>query len=164
MSQPNWFKYKSETPSFSILFPSDPKEKEKYIKTDIGETFIRTVFLKSSVDSTDNYLYLVNYFEYDQNIFQGDSAISKVEYLDLSLLGIAENMNGEILYSNPEDFRNCQSIIYRLNMDENKTVMKGKIVISDKYFYSIQVFTQKQYSLNRNIDKFIDSFVYTGCD
>lgn len=163
-SQPNWFKYKSETPDFSIQFPKEPVEKEKYIKTDIGETFIRTVFLQSSVDSTDNYLYLVNYYEFDQNIFEGDSAINKVEYLDLALAGIAENLDAEILYSNTEHFRNCPTVIYRLNMNQNENVMKGKLVLSEKYFYSLQIFTQKQFSLNKNIDKFINSFVYTGCD
>lgn len=164
ISQPNWFKYKSESPEFSVLFPSEPVKKEKYIKTDIGQTFIRTLYLQSDVDSTDNYLYLVNYYEFDNSIFEGDSAISKETYLKLSLDEISENLSGEILYSNTDHFRKCPSVIYRVNMDDNGTAMKGKLVLTQKYFYSLQVFTQKQYSLNKNIDKFIDSFVYSGCD
>jgi len=162
--QNTWSLYNSESPQFSVLLPKEPIETEKLIQTDIGETEIKTIYFSSDIDSTENSLYLINYYEIDQIIFFGDSALTKKEYLKHAIEGIAKSLEASVLYANYSDFNECKTVIYRLDIDTDKKVMKGKLVLSGNYFYSLQVFTTKQYSLNRNMDKFIDSFNFEKCN
>lgn len=162
--QSTWVLFEAESPKFSILFPSKPQEKEKFIRTDIAEFEVKTIYLPSSLDSTENTLYLLNYYELDQIIFFGDSAISRVDYLNQAVKNIAFSLDAKVLYSNNSIFNGCNTNIYRLDMNNNDTVMKGKFVLSGNYFYSLQVFSTKQYSLNKNMNKFIDSFEFEKCD
>ena len=156
--QSAWITHVSKDPGFSIQFPGKIEEKFKIIKTDIGEIEINTLYHVSSLDSTANELYLLNYYKLDSTIFQGDSAITREEYINNAIENIAASLKGKILYSNINEDKDGIHAIYRIEYDDGKKSMKGKIVIAGNYFYSLQVFTGKQYALNRNIEKFIDSF------
>lgn len=154
--QSNWIVYESENPAFKISFPAAIQEKDKIIKTDIGEVEVHTIYAASSIDSTDNNLYLLNYYSLNENIFKGDSAISVKEFLDETINNISKDLNADIIYTSPNINDKIRIASYRL--ENAKIAMKGKIVLFKGYFYSLQVFTTKQYSLNKNMDKFLDSF------
>ncbi len=159
-----WIEYRASKPDFSVEFPSTPIEKEKIIKTDLGETIVKTVYAATKLDSTENSLYLLNYYKFDQLIFFGDSAITQKEYLEEALNNIKLNLSANLLYSNHKKDNSCPSIVYRLEMDKGNKVMKGKLIISGDYLFSLQVFSSKGYALNKNMDKFIDSFQHSKCD
>jgi len=158
-----WSSYEDKEVSISIKFPSSPFTKEKIIRTDLGETMVKTVYWAAPVDSTENYLYLLNYYKLDEIIFFGDTAISKKEYLNEALNNIKKELNAQLLYSNEKTDKGCPVLVYRFELDQDK-VMKGKLVLSNGYFYSLQVFSTKNYSLNKNMDKFLNSFVHRECD
>ncbi len=160
----NWISYADKESAFTAYFPAKPVTKEKIIRTDIGETMINTVFLASAPDSTQNSLYLLNYYKLDEIIFFGDSAMTKQDYLLNTLNNIKDNLNAELLYSNPTTDKGCPTVIYRLELQKGDKVMKGKLILSNSYFYSLQVFSTKKYSLNKNMDKFLDSFSFKTCD
>ncbi len=154
--QSNWIVFESGDPAFTLSFPSSFQEKEKIIKTEIGEVEVKTVFAVSSVDSTGNNLYLLNYYKLAPNIFEGDSAITKEEYFDETIHNISNELKADIIYSNKNINEKISVATYRI--ENKKTAMKGKLVLSKGYFFSLQVFTDKQYSLNKNMDKFLNSF------
>ena len=160
----NWIQYIGAKPDFTLEFPQAPVEKEKIIKTDLGETTVKTVYASANIDSTENSLYLLNYYQFDPIIFFGDSAISQKEYLEEALNSIKQSLNANLLYSNHKMDNLCPAIVYRLDMDNGNKVMKGKLVISGEYLFSLQVFSSRAYALNKNMDKFIDSFQHPKCD
>ncbi|HHH53995.1 MAG TPA: hypothetical protein ENK91_10075 [Bacteroidetes bacterium] len=155
-NQSTWSVFKSENPNFSLLFPGEVIQKEKSIKTEIGEVKVKTIYCISSVDSTDNELYLLNYYKMDNRIFEGDSSITKEDYFASTIDQISKEIDGKILYSNNKVNDDIAISTYRLETESKS--MKGKIVLAKGYFFSLQVFTPKQYSLNKNMDKFLDSF------
>ena len=159
----SWSSYVDKEAAITIKFPSPPLTKEKIIKTDLGETMVKTAYLAADIDSTENYLYLLNYYKLDEVIFFGDSAISKKEYLEQALNNIKAGLDAQLLYSNEKQDKGCQEIVYRLELKQEK-VMKGKLLLSKGYFYSLQVFSTNNYSLNKNMDKFLNSFVHPECD
>ena len=152
----DWIVFESEDPAFKISFPTEIQQKEKIIKTDMGEIEVKTVFAVSSVDSTENDLYLLNYYKLDKNIFEGDSAITKDDFLDETINNISNELNADIIYSNKNINDKISIATYRI--ENEKTATKGKLVLSQGYFFSLQVFTGKQYSLNKNMDKYLNSF------
>ena len=156
--QSNWITFTSKAPAFSIEFPGKIEKKFKIIKTDIGEIEINTLYHSSSIDSTSNELYLLNYYKLDTAIFKGDSAITKEEYINNIIDNIASSLQGTILYSNIDNNNNTTTAIYRIEYNKGQSSMKGKIVLNGEYLYSLEVFTSKQYSLNKNIERFIKSF------
>jgi len=156
--QTAWVTYTSNNPGFSIQFPGKIEEKFKIIKTDIGQIEINTLYHVSTIDSTGNTLYLLNYYKLDTAIFYGDSAVTKREYIENTIENIAAGLKGKVLYSNIEKDKNGIHAIYRIEYDNEKKSMKGKIVLAGNYLFSLQVFTDRQHSLNRNIEKFLNSF------
>ena len=158
LSQISWITYTSHDPAFTVEFPGKAEKKFKIIKTDIGEVEINTVYHVSSIDSTDNELYLLNYYKLDTAVFLGDSAMTRQEYIANTIDNIAANLGGTVLYSNINADNGTLSAIYRVEYDKGKKSMKGKIVMDDSYLYSLQVFTDRQNSLNPNIERFLNSF------
>lgn len=154
--QIEWQSFTNETPVFHIDFPGNVEVRETLIKTELGETMVTTVFSVSSLESSDNFLYLVNFFELPASVFE--DSITRCEYLELMVAGIEEETGGKPIYKSACTKENDPSIIYRFENEDKGTSVKGKIMYRNNMVYSIQVFTEKQYFLNKNIDRFIDSF------
>ncbi|MEZ4907490.1 MAG: hypothetical protein R2771_07585 [Saprospiraceae bacterium] len=89
-------------------------------------------------------------------MFSDDSLITQEEYLAELVKSIADENSSVVLYSNFVDVKSMPAMIYRVD-NENKS-MKGKLIIYNSNIFSLQVFTIKQYALNKNIEKFIDGF------
>jgi hypothetical protein len=155
LGQNEWHSFTNETPVFHINFPGEYQVKEKLIETEVGETLVTTIYSVSSVESSDNLLYLVNFFKLSGSVF--NDSLTRCEYLELMVDGIREETGGKSIYQSECSNENAPSIVYRLENEAKGTVAKGKIIYRNEMIYSIQVFTEKKYFLNRNIDRFIDS-------
>ena len=157
-AQNTWNNFSSVYPAFSVDMPGEIQRKDRIVSTDIGAINITTYYSVSSVDSTENTLYLINSYELNDNLFSGDSAVSKDEYLSVMVDNIGEDMKAKEIYRNAFQDPESPGIIYRFENDHDGTAMKGKIIIRNKHLYSVQVFTTKQFALNKNMDRFINSF------
>ena len=161
-SQSVWSNFSSVDPEFSVEIPGKVQRKDRIVKTDLGEFNIITYFSVSSPDSTENHLYLINYFEISEDLFLGDSAVSREEFLSTMVDNIKDDLKTREIYRNSFSDPEAPCIIYRFENDQNSGAMKGKVMIRDKYLFSLQVFTKKQYALNKNMDRFINSFYVKG--
>ncbi len=157
-SQAVWKYFSFENPHFTVEFPSKPQNKYKIIDTDLGQIVVNTYYCASSIDSTDNQLYLINLYAIDESLFSGDSAISKLDYLNEMVNNIGSDLKSKEIYRNSvSEFEN-PIITYRFENEKNSVVTKGKIQIINNWVFSFQVFTRKQFSLNKNMDRFLNSF------
>jgi hypothetical protein len=157
-TQALWSNFSSVDPGFTVDIPGQVQRKDRIVTTDLGEFNITTFYSVSSVDSSENTLYLINFFEINYAVFEGDSAVSKEEFLSAMIDNIREDLNTKEIYRNSFPDSEVPSIIYRFENEQNASAVKGKVMIKGKYLFSLQVFTLKQFALNKNMDRFINSF------
>lgn len=157
-SQSVWSNFSSVDPAFSVEIPGLVQRKDRIVKTDLGEFNITTYFSVSSTDSTENNLYLINFFEISEELFTGDSTVSKEEFLSVMVDNIREELKTREIYRNSVPDNEAPYITYRFENEENSQAVKGRVMIRNNFLFSLQVFTRKQYALNKNMDRFINSF------
>jgi len=157
-----WIEYTSPDMDFAILFPVEVQEKEKILATTTGDILINTAYAISELDSTENFLYLVNSHNLHSGLYSMDSLQSNYDFLQLTVDDISKGLNGEIMYSNQCFQDSFPAIEYRLSYQEGQLQLKGRIFINQERLYSLQVFTSKAYTLNKNMDYFLSSFKFTN--
>ncbi len=157
-AQVKWQTFDSKEPSFSVSMPGTVRLMEKGVSTPTGDFLLHTVYTESSVDSTGNFLYLVNYFEAEDIDFSPDSSFNAYIFLEDFLDNIKAQVDGTLLYSHRDQFDQNPVLEYRLNYRDDLLSMKGRILQVGQTIYSLQVFSDKKNSLNRNMDSFLHSF------
>lgn len=156
-AQGKWQTFESREAAFSVLLPGTAILMEKMVSTPAGDILIHTVFTESSTDSTGNFLYLVNYFEANNIDLTPDSSFDAYIFLEDFMENIRVSVNGTVLYSHRDHFDKNPVLEYRLNYQDDQLQMKGRILSVGQMVYSLQVFTDKKNSLNRNMDVFLKS-------
>ena len=156
LSQDDWVKFEAdEVLTFSIDAPGEMEESSKSIKTAIGDLKALTYAYQGGEDDA-NYLYLINLVQYPEGTFPKDSVDLVDEYLNSAILTSTEKVNGELVYSAELDYDTGK--LFRIKYNDGNAVVKGKAFIKSDVFISLQVFTVKGQSLNREMDYFLDSF------
>ena len=64
--QPDTNIYKADDGSFSVLAPGNFAEKYQELETDIGEIEVFTLHCQPVLDEDPNFLYLINYYDYQK--------------------------------------------------------------------------------------------------
>lgn len=159
--QVKWQNFESKEASFSVLFPGVVNVMEKTVTTPTGDLLVHTAYTESNPDSTGNFLYLVNYFETKNIDFTPDTSFDAFIFLEDFMENIRSSVDGEIVYSHRDHFDKNPVLEYRLNYLEGMLQMKGRIFQVGPMIYSLQVFSDKKNSLNRNMDTFLHSFKLT---
>jgi hypothetical protein len=73
------------------------------------------------------------------------------------------SVSGKVIYQTPFLDDSPPNSIFRVEYDNGFNVVKAKMLVHENKFYFLQVFTTKPHSLNKDIDKFLDSFtLYAG--
>ena len=146
----NWEPVQIDNGGFKCQMPSQPETRESIAETSAGDVLVNTIYCVSSVDSTDNYLYLINYHLVPQGLFTHDSMEMNYEFLEEMLNDLIISLDGEILYSNRTYLKKYPVIEYRMNLQNEEKQVKGRLILTADNFYSIQVFTTKQFAGNWN--------------
>lgn len=157
-SQGNWISYTDQENTFTILAPGAMQTKEKMIETSTGDYLLNTVFLESNIEETENYLYMINYHEVGDDLYHTDSLNLNLDFLTTMAEDITMNMGGKLLYTNPVSDDKWTSMEYRVSFKDEKYSMKGKLILNNTHLFSLQVYSTKQYALNKNMDRFLQSF------
>jgi hypothetical protein len=156
--QSTWVEHVNADNLYSVLVPQSMKSSEKYIETSAGDYLLHSDYVASSIEETENTLYLINYHEIQTGLFAEDSIENNTAFLEVMAEDIARSMDGEVMYTNPIRDELWMSLEYRINYNDNQLNMKGKLVLTKTHLFSLQVYSEKQYALNRNREKFFNSF------
>lgn len=156
--QDSWITFFEKDSLFSILVPTEMKYKEQLVETSTGDYFLNSLYLESDIDSSENYLYLINYHEIQEGLYSPDTSMMNEEFLQVMAEDLAANISGELLYTNPVHASTWSALDYRINFRENELNLKGKLIITPTHLFVLQVYSTKQYTLNTNRDKFLESF------
>lgn len=155
-----WQVFTSEEGAFSVLAPKEMEKSSKSIPTEIGKIVYNTYSCTFENDTTAQaFAYVISYCDLPEGSIPADSTAFKSTYLEESLESIRENLDAEVLYQDAIAPKGHMGLIARLAYANGEGQMKTKIILAGNRFYSLQVFMTAQNSLNRDADKFLDSFV-----
>lgn len=146
---------------FRIQQKGEYKEKWQEIETAIGPIETFTFFYEPPDTMQDpNYLYLINYMEYPAESFKGYSDVERDSFLIESVDELRASMDAEINYSINLDVKDSNGLLCRMEFQDKNQIVKTKMFLRNTHFYSIQVFTTSEHSLNKEMDIFLDSFSF----
>ena len=137
---------------------------ENPIKTEIGELNYITFLYQSKEKESDNLLYIVSYCDYPKNSIHSDSTNLLKEFFATTVETAVESVKGKLIYSSEIIQDDFPGMLFRVDYNEDKASIKTKAVVVENRFYSIQVISHKEKSLNVQVDKYLDSFSLIGFD
>ena len=153
-----WYPFQQIDQFYSVIVPGPMDSREKLVNTGTGDLLIHTDFCESNVDSTGNFLYMVHYYQVDSGFYEKDSTELNFRFLELMAEDITHSQNGELIYTHPDQVTDYPAMDYRFSYGPKEIQVKGRLVLTDRYFFNIQAYTLKQNGLNRNMEYFLNSF------
>lgn len=150
-------KFLSTEHRFEVLLPSEPIIQEKMVPSSIG-SLKNVSFHVSSEEDKPNIYYAVQLIYYPEGSFIQDSMDMISEFLTEAVSSIANTTRTGVVYRNILTEGKYPSILYRLADNEKGIGFKGKMILAGSVFYSLQVMFEKSKSLNKEMDKFLNSF------
>lgn len=151
-----WSSYTDPDSLFAIEAPGNVLIKEKSVLTGIHDLNVFTYYIKG-IDEDPNSLYLINVADYPSGTFPVDSSELVEEFLNESLESLQLNLRGKIDYRQPIH-EPAQGFLSRISQHDKDVVVKVKTFIFEDRFYTLQVFTPSDKSLNDSVDRFLHSF------
>lgn len=162
MTNPDWEVFQSFDGKFKILSPGEMIKKENPIKTDIGDLNYITFLHQSKEKDADNLVYMVSYCDYPEFSIHSDSTELAEEFFKTTIETAVESVQGELAYASEIKINEYPGRLWRVYYNEGKAIIKTKAFLVKNRYYSIQVITLKDKSLNLEIDNFLDSFSLLG--
>ncbi|MBK9254807.1 MAG: hypothetical protein IPM42_04910 [Saprospiraceae bacterium] len=162
-SQSDWKKFSPDGHKFSLMAPGEMKYGEKNIITDVGPLKLIT-YLHQSKKDDPNHLYIINYVDYPEGTFHPDSTEVLNEFFDITISQNVKDLGGELVYKTEISSGTTPGQLYRVNYNKNSASLKSKIFLYGDRFYSLQVYSSMDKSLNADIDHFLNSLSFEKPD
>ncbi len=154
-----WKEFNSYEGKFRIVTPTgEMTEKVSKMKTVVGDLDYHQFICKSDEKNVDNVFYIVSYCDYPKGSFPKDSTELIQAFLDTTVEGSVESVNGKLTYQSDIQLVTHKGKIWRVQYNNDKVSVKNKCFLVGDRFYILQVMTLKERFMNSSIDKFLDSF------
>ena len=157
ISAQTWVRFSPNNQPFEVYVPGEMKSGEKKLLTDVGELHAIT-WLYNSDGNDPNYLYSVSYVDYPEGTFHSDSIDLISEFFEISLQTHIKGLKGQLVYKSDTPYLSYPGLLYRASYNDNKAIVKSRLILSGDRFYALQVYTVSEKSLNPEMDKFLSSF------
>ena len=157
IAQKQWQEFTPPGQQFKVLVPGTMTNGQKKILTDVGEMRPETWMCEGSGDDP-NKLYLVSYVDYPAGTFHPDSTALIEELFQASLETHLKDLSGQLTYQTASNYNQNPGLFYRATYNDNKLVVKSRMLLIGDRFYALQVYTFSEKSLNDGMNKFLESF------
>lgn len=158
VSSTSWKTTTSINGGFQIDTPGETEYKITSIPTAIGTIDYHTYLYHQMQDTVATFLYMISYCSYPEGSFPADSTDLIHDFFDATLEQSATSVSGEVVYTDNISYQGFPGLFWRLHYNGGRSVMKTKAYLIRDRFYSLQVATESDYSLDPNINRFFDSF------
>lgn len=158
VSAQTWVRFSPDNQPFEVYVPGEMKSGEKKLLTSVGELHPVT-WLYQSKGEDPNYLYSVSYVDYPEGTFDSDSTDLISELFQISIETHIKDLNGQLVYKSDSPYLSYPGILYRASYNNNKAIVKSRMILFGDRFYALQVYTISEKSLNPDMDKFLSSFI-----
>ncbi len=157
-TQTIWKKFSPADQPFEVSVTGDMKNGEKKILTEVGDLHPITWMYQGAKDDP-NFIYSVSYVDYPEGTFHQDSTDLVNELFDVSIESNIKSLGGTLVYKSESAYSQYPGVIYRASYNDNKAVIKSRMILVKDRFYALQVYTLSEKSLNGGMDKFLNSFI-----
>ncbi len=152
-----WKELKSFEGNFRIVTPGPMEEKVDSVHTDIGKLAYHTFFFQDD-KMAENLFYMLSYCDYPENSVHSDSTDLLPEFFEATMESAVASVNGELLYSDEMYFQKYPGKVWRIDYLNGRAVINTRAYMIGRRYYSLQIITLKERSLNSASEKFLDSF------
>ena len=153
----SWEELKSIDGNFRILVPGKMEEKIDSIETDIGKLAYYTYYFQDDTKA-ENLFYMLSYCDYPAYSVHSDSTEILPDFFEATLESAVGSVDGELLYSDDLNYLHFPGKVWRIDYLEGRAVIKTRAYLIGNRYYSMQIITLKERSLNSASEKFLGSF------
>lgn len=155
----NWVTFESRDGAFTMAAPSEPEYLVKEITTSIGAMELHSYMVAPQYDDQNpNLMYLIEYYDYPEGTFPEDSTALKLFFYEQTAQATSYEIGGALSYSSESSVDGIDGFLYRCQYKNDAYVMKSRMFFVGDRFYHIKVYSEKESSLNDEMDWYLDSF------
>lgn len=159
INRSDWITFEANDGSFLMSAPSEPEYLTKEITTSIGTMEVHSYMVAPQYEEKNpNLMYLIEYYDYPEGTFPDDSLELKQFFYDQTAQATSYEIGGKLSYSSKSSIDGIGGMLYRCQYKDDTYVMKSRMFFVDDRFYHIKVYTEKETSLNDEMDWYLDSF------
>ena len=156
--QSSWELYSSKEGRFTVMSPGELGQRVDTIETHLGQQIQHTFFHADYEGNTDNFVYMISYHDFPENLLHPDSTELMTLFLDNSVDQAVNSLQGTLVYQDGFFAESGPGRIYKISYNEGESVVKSKIFIIGDRFYDARVFGTSDKDPNNDMNRFLDSF------
>ena len=157
-----WKEFRSNYGDFSVMTPGPMSLKTFKTETELGEIEVLNFSYVDEEGISDNHLYmLTTYLLPEGTIESGGNEITDSLFqanIDRSIY----DLSGKLLYAHDEMEQGRRTMTWKVIYDRG--VAKFKCFYMDDRYFLLQVYSEKDNSINTSINRYLQSFRYLGSD
>jgi hypothetical protein len=151
IAQSIWKPFSSKEGGFRVLMPGTPTQEQRTTKTQMG-AFPTNTF---SVIREQEAGYVVGYLDFPKNLSLNSR--NQNQYLTAVATGFAQGAGGRLVSQRNIRLRNLPGKEIRLQFEQG-VIGRGRMFLDNKRLYVAIAITDKESSLTKSIQGFLDSF------
>jgi hypothetical protein len=154
-----WYLFESKSCGYKIEFPQKPNESPQEVNSEIGKLKINMcMYGVPEGVKDDNILYMVSYTEYPVSKVNSDNKQQLESVYKNSMNAAINNVHGKLISEKGVTLKNYVGKEIKVDLKEDKAVVKMQFYLVKNKMYMIQVFTEIKKDSNPSINQFINSF------
>ena len=157
MAQVDWNYHKIDTANFSIVVPGELKFSRQTMDLPIGQLNYE-IYYSQAADTSENWLYQVSYCDYPIGTIHSDSTEFLKILFEENVKSSANAVIGDVVYEEDIAYKGYPGKIFKVHFANDGAAIKTRLYVIENRYYSISITGPRGKSLNRQVDKFLDSF------
>ena len=151
IAQSIWKPFSSQEGGFRVLMPGTPTQDQRTTKTEMGAFPTNTFTVIREQEAG----YVVGYLDFPKNIPLNSR--NQNQYLTAVATGFAQGAGGRLVSQRNIQLRNLPGREIRLQFEQG-VIGRGRMFLDNKRLYVALALTDKESSLTKSIQGFLDSF------
>ena len=147
-----------DSDEFIFNVPDTPKYQVQPLITELGTIDFNLCYVESKLNADPNQFYTLGYSDYPINTIHSDSTAKVDAFLQSSLDGALQNLNGKLLSKKEITINGYKGLDFEISMQDESIVDHFRTYLVKNRLYVLQVITLLDEKDNQWMDKFFGSF------
>lgn len=154
-----WDTFRSIEGAFEIHTPAPMEHTVQQITTDLGDIDFHTYYLAVEREDRGNFFFQVSFYESEALQIPPDSLQLLADFFEATIEQAALSVSGEVVILDDINYQDkYPGRFWRIHYNGGRSVIKTKAYLVKNRFYSVQVAVDADFSLDGDIDRFMNSF------
>ena len=153
-----WFDTFDYEGGFKVLSPGELTQKVDSVETAIGLMAYHQFVYQENPENIENVVYMITYVDYPEGTITEDSTALLNDFFSATIESAAQSVGGMLVYSDPYEQQGHPGRVWKIHYLEGKAAIKTVAFVAGRRFFTIQTSTFRKNALDRDIDKFMESF------